>query len=152
MKNIPFLPEVKQHIVKYKESAWSVTAVIPNHLLGLNEIKSSVPLWQEDATGVWWVQDPTAFYCFALSAAALHLFTLLKQWIFDFLSNKTGKSLLRASSTLQKPIYTKTQKAKGYFTQFPHESLTLGGWNLDQLFGTRALSTSKWSRETHQSS
>lgn len=52
MESIPFLPEVKQHIIKYKESAWSVTAVIPNHLLGLSEMKSSVPLRQEDATGV----------------------------------------------------------------------------------------------------
>lgn len=50
MKSIPFLPEVKQHIVKYKESAWGVTAIIPK--LGLTEMKSSVPLGQEDATGV----------------------------------------------------------------------------------------------------
>lgn len=80
------------------------------------------------------------------------LFTLLKQWIFDFLSNKTEKWVLRASSTLQRPIYTKSQKAKEYFIQFPYDSLTLGSWNLDQLFGTRALSTSKWPREKHQSS
>lgn len=31
------------------------------------------------------------------------LLTLLKQWIFGFLSNKTGKSVLRASSALQNP-------------------------------------------------
>lgn len=108
MKSIPFLPEVKQI------QGICLECHHPNHLLGLTEMKSSIPLWQEDATGVWWVwavQGPTAFYCFALSAAAFFSpFTPLKQWIFDFLSNKTGKSVLRASSTLQNPIYKRTQR------------------------------------------
>lgn len=69
------------------------------------------------------------------------LFTLLKQWIFGFLSNKTEKSVLRASSTLEKLLYIKTQKNKGIF--HPISTHVLGSWTLDQLFSTRALSTSK---------
>lgn len=110
MKSIPFLPEVKQI------QGICLECHHPNHLLGLTEMKSSIPLWQEDATGVWWVwkvQSPTAFYWFALSAfvqPCSSLFTPLKQWIFYFLSNKTGKSVLRTSSTLQNPIYKRTQR------------------------------------------
>lgn len=59
----------------------------------LIEMKLSIPLWQEDATGVWWastIQDPTAFYCFALSAAALYPFSSLF-WNNGFLISQATK-------------------------------------------------------------
>lgn len=49
-------------------------------------------------------------------------------------------------------LYKNPKSKRTQFTQFPHMSLTLGSWNLDQLFGTWTLSTSKWPRVKHQSS
>lgn len=96
-------------------------------LRGFNwdEIKHS-PMARRCHRGVLSLSSPTAFYCFALSAPALYLFSSLF-WNNGFLiSQATGKSVLRASSALQNQIYTKAQQPKGYFTQFPHVSWAAG--------------------------